>query len=472
MEDGSLKFQKYIIFTIYAEACSLAWHLEREGKDVIVGLVNNLKTVGHDEPEEKDAKERRLKMWSGILNVQKAEDLIKRMEEIEDKDDYFVICDFNTLHPYAKKLKKMGFKHGLMPSKFDFDLEADRNMAKEFVQSYYPELKVAEVSAFKTVEEGIEFINASEEFWALKGNDPAATTVVPCTKVLEFAKDELISCLTAHKQDYERKGYILERQIRDGVEFCTQCVYYNGKRVAYSVDIENKAFGSGNVGCKVGCAIDMVVAIKDDAPIISKVFSDAMDKLAAKHTGLFYADCNTILKDGELYFLEFCSNRMGYDAIQTECEMAGGVSNYFEAIANGKCPYASKYGVAVRGLNMNKDDKGGLLKDIPMRWKEGVESHIYPYDMHKDEKTGKMMNGGYDWELLAVFTGASDDAEYAITKAYEIVEQFSFDEMYTRSMGDFVDRDYHGNILDRLDGINSLIECEEEPLKEEVEVKD
>lgn len=451
-------FQKYIFFSIYFESASLAWHLKKEGKDVTFAIVNNLKTVGHDEPEEKDAKERRLGMWKGILNVVKAEDYLAEMEKFENKDDYFVICDFNTLHSYSKKIKNMGFANGLLPTKFDYELEADRNMAKDFVQSFYPDLKVAEVEEFKTIEEGIEMITNSEEFWALKGNDPAATTVVPCTKILEFAKDELISCLTAHKEDYERKGYILERQIRDGVEFCTQVVYYNGKRVAYSVDIENKAFGSGNCGCKVGCAIDMVVAIPQDAPVVSQVFTEAMDKLASRHTGLFYADCNTILKDGELYFLEFCSNRMGYDAIQTECEMAGSVSNYFESIANGLNPYVSKYGVCVRGLNMNKDDKGALLKNIPMRWNEESENHIYPYDMHKDEETGKMMNGGYDYELLSVFTGSSDDVDFAVIKAYEVVDNFSFDEMYYRSMGDFNDRTYNGNILDRLDGIQALIE--------------
>lgn len=461
MENKRKTFQKYIFFTIYHESSSLAWHLQNEGKDVIVALVNDLKKIGNKEPEDKDAKQRRLGMWQGILTVENADDVIEKMSKFTNKDDYFVICDFNTLHPYAKKIKAMGFNNGLLPTKFDFDLEADRQMAKDFVSSFYPDLKVAEVEEFKTIEEGIEMINKSEEFWALKGNDPSATTVVPCTTILEFAKDELISCLTAHKQDYEKKGYILERQIRDGVEFCTQCIYYNGKRVAYSVDIENKAFGSGNVGPKVGCAIDMVVSIPEDAIVVSKVFSDAMDKLAAKHTGMFYADCNTILKDGELYFLEFCSNRMGYDSIQTECEMAGSVSHYFESISNGEDPYISKYGVSIRGLNMNKDIEGCLIKNIPMRWNDEYQNNIWPYDMHKDEETGRMVNGGYDWELLSVFTGASDDVDFSVIKAYETLENFSFDEMYTRSMGDFTDRSYQGNILDRLEGIQGLINAPE-----------
>lgn len=470
MDQKEKTFQKYIFFTIYHESSSLAWHLIKEGKDVVVGLVDDLSTVNVKTKEDAEAKIRRTGMWKGILAIEKAEDLIKKMKDYENKEEYFVVCDFNTLYPYAEKLVKMGFVNGLFPTKFDYDLEADRNMAKTFVQSYYPELKVAEVSEFKTIEEGIEFIKESEEFWALKGNDSGATTVVPCTKVLEFAKEELIDVLTSYKEDYERKGFILERQIRDGIEFCTQCVYYNGKHVAYSVDIENKAMGSGNVGPKVGCAVDMVVAIPDDAPINSKVFSEAMDKVAAKHPGLFYADCNTILKDGELYFLEFCSNRMGYDAIQTEVAMAGGVSNYFESLVNEENPYDKRFGVSVRGLNMNKDDKGDLLPNISMRWSQECEECIFPYDMHKDEKTGKMLNGGYDWELLAVFVGASDDLDYAIMKAYEAMNSFSFDEMYTRSEGDFRDRTYDGNILDRFEAIQALIsspESEDEPVKED-----
>lgn len=458
-ETKELKFQKWILFTCYNESSSLAMHLQKEGKDVMVGVVDDLKSAGMKKPEDKESKKRRQLNFKGILDIYKAEDLLKKMEKFPNKEDYFVICDFNSLYEYADKIIKMGFIHGLFPTKFDYKLENDRKMAKEFVESYYPELKVAECLEYKDIDEGIEMIEGSEEFWALKGNDISCQTVVPYTHNINFAREEIIDALRSHKEDYERQGYILERQIRDGVEFCPQMVCYNGIPVAYSVDIENKAIGSGNCSIKAGCAHDLVVAMDSDATIIPKAFPEAVLKLAKKHKGLFYVDANLILKDGELYFLEFCFQRMGYDAIQTECEMAGGVSNYFEAIANGCNPYEKKYGVAIRGFNMHKDDDGESKGGMQMRWLPEYEDHTWLYDAYKDDK-GKYLNCGYEWELLSVFTGSSDDVEYAIIKAYEAVNEFSFNEMYTRSEGDFNDRNYHGNVLDRLEAIEDLISPE------------
>ena len=454
-DNKELKFQKYIFFSIFCESASLAWHLQKAGKDVIFAQVDNLNEVKEKEPEEKETHRRRMNMWTGILNKVKAEDYIKKMEKIENKDDYFVIFDFNNLWMFAKEAKRMGFKYGFFPNKFDYELEDNRQLAKEFVQSYYPELKVAECFEYKSVDEALEMVNESEEFWALKANKNAFNTVVPSTKNLQFAKDEIADALNINRKEAESKGFVLERQIRDGVEFCVERIYWNGKPIAHSVDLENKAIGSGNIGIKVGCIQNMIVSIPDDAPIISKCFPEAVDKLAKKHDGLFFIDANLIMKDGEFYFLEFCT-RWGFDSTQTECEMSGGVENFFGSIVNGENPFKVKYGVGVRGINMIRGGDGDLVPNLEMRWTEDYESHIYPFDMSKDEK-GKMINNGFEYELLSVFTGSSDDAEYAIIKAYEVVDDFSFKEMYTRPYHDFICCDYDGAIMTRLEAIEGLI---------------
>lgn len=458
-------WQKWIIITAYNEGSTLAWHLQNEGKDVVVGVVDDLKTTGIKNAEDPEARKRRLLNFKNVLTIQKADALLKEMSSYKNKDEYFVICDFNSLYEYADKIIKMGFVNGLFPTKFDYKLENDRAMAKTFVQSFYPDLKVAPVEEFKNIDEAIEFLSEAKDFYALKGNDISCPTVVPCTTDLQFATEELVDALKCHADDYNRKGLILECQIRDGIEFCPQMVCWDGVPVAYSVDIENKAIGSGNCSIKAGCAMNMVVAMPHDAEIIPKAFPEAMLKLAKKHKGLFYADVNLILKDGEFYYLEHCSQRMGYDAIQTECDMAGGVSNYFESIANTLDPYQHKFGVGVRGFNMHRDDKGEAKGGLQMRWKEDVTEHVWPYDMYKDEK-GKYINTGFEWELLCVFTGSSDDSEYAVMKAYETLESFSFDQMYYRSQADFTDRSYQGNIFDRLEAIESLISSPESEEKE------
>lgn len=456
-----LKWQKYIFFSIYCESASLAWHLQLEGKDVVLAQVQDLKSIGQDKPEDAEAKKRRLNMWEGILTKEKAETYIDKIAKFDNKDEYFVVFDFNTLWMFADKAKKAGFKYGLFPNKLDYLLESDRNLAKQFVMDNYPELKVAESLEFKSVDEAIEMIDESEDFWALKGNDNCFNTVVPSTKNIDFARDEIKDVLNFHKADAEKKGFVLEKQIRDGVEFCTERIYWNGKPIAHSIDLENKAMGNGNVSVKVGCAENMIISIPDDAPILLKSFSEASDKLASKHDGLFFIDANTILKDGELYFLEFCT-RWGFDSTQTEVEMAGSVSNYFESIANGKCPFEKKYGVAIRGLNLNTDETGALTPGIQMRWTEESEKHLFPFDVFKDKDTGKYIHNGYEWELLAVFTGSSDDPDYAIMKAYEALGDFSFNEMYYRSYDDFICREYDGSILNRLDAIQELINSPEQ----------
>ena len=156
---SELKFQKYIFFSIYCESASLAWHLQNEGKDVVLAQVQDLKTIGKKELEESEAKRRRLNMWSGILKKEKAESYIDEIAKFENKDEYFVIFDFNTLWMLADKAKKAGFKYGLFPNKLDYMLESDRNLAKKFVQDNYPDLKVAESLEYKSIDEAIEMIN-------------------------------------------------------------------------------------------------------------------------------------------------------------------------------------------------------------------------------------------------------------------------------------------------------------------------
>jgi len=462
---NKIKFQNWIVFTAYSESLGLCMHLKKEGKNVTLAQIDDLKIIGtKGSAEEKDTKKRRTSPGDGLIEKTTAEKMIEKLSKVKDtdKDNYFIIFDFNSLHPLADKVLKMGFVHGLFPSKFDYKLENDRAFGKEFVQMYYPDLKVAPMEEYKSIEEGIDMVLDSEEFWALKGNDICCQTVVPCTKNLGFAKEEIIDALRSHKEDYERQGFILEKQIRDGIEFCPQAIFYNGEPVAYSVDLENKAIGNANLSIKGGCAMDVVVSIPNDAEIVKIAFPEVVQKLAKKHKGLYYMDANIILKDGIYYYLEFCSNRMGYDAYQTECEMAGGVSNYFEALANGESPYQSKYGVAVRGFNLHRDHDGNSAKDMTIRWNEEIEDQIYFYDCRRDDKTGKYVNSGYEWELLAVFTGSSDDVDYAIIKAYEAIEGFSFDELYFRSYDDFICRNYDGNILDRLDAIEDIIKEPEE----------
>lgn len=441
-------FQKYVIISTWGDSLGIAWQLEREGKEVIFGIVNdvNLMKLKEDATE----KWRRMQFGKGILDVRKAETLIDQMQNWKDKDEWFVLCDFNNQYIFGKELKD--FKYGLFPTKFDFLMESDRDMAKEMVETRYPGVKTAEVEEFKSVEEAKEFLMQSEEFWALKGNDPDGKTVVPKHKDVESARNGIFNALQENGPAYESKGFILERQIRDGVEICVEGTWWDGMQVSAELDIEHKYIGSGNTGFQTGCAGNMIVDIPIDSQIAILGLPEVIQKLARKRRGLWLADANFILKDGEVYYLE-CGFRPGYDSFQTEVAMAGGAGTYFDNLLTGEKLFANKYGVGIRGFNLKDRDllpAEGTAFEIP----EECMDYVYPDGLYKVE--GTMYDIGYVHNAILAI-GTSDDPEYAAIKAYNTLQSCSYEGMYYRPLHDWTNQDYHGNITDRLEGVQHLV---------------
>ena len=436
-------FQKFAIVSAYGEGLALAHHLQMEGKEVLVGMVDDLTDIMEKKPEDPKSRKMRLSQYKGILDIITPEKLFKKLESIEDKDEWFVIFDFNSMFKYADKVLAMGFSNGLFPSLLDYKLEADRDFAKRQVVKNYKDVKVAEVQQFKQIEEGIGFLNESDEFWALKGNDASASTLVPRSTKLENAKTALIMQLQEHKEDYERKGYIFERQIREGIESCPQLVYYNGKRVATSVDIENKAFSSTDDSEMFGCALNVIQSTPMDCPLNDIAFPEFCDKLARKHPGLFFIDFNNIQKDGEYYYLEYCSGRMGYDAVFAECDMTGSVAEYFNMLAHGESPYKRKYGVGIRGFAMKRGEDGEIQGGITANFDDETMDHLWFFGIQQGEGRysnigGSFGDGMHGIDLLA-FTESSDDYEYAKQKLMDVVGEFSFNGLYLRKDLDCLD---------------------------------
>ena len=305
MED-SKHFTHFIFLSNTGDSLAVAWQLQRQGHRVLVGIVDDIRNAEGKEKEDPDTKRRRTSMYKDILDVMPAEKLVNKMRSFPNKEKWFIFVDFNSMWSMAQEALKMGFTNGLFPSQFDYKLEADRDMGKQFIEKYYKGIEVAPHEDFKNIEEAIEYINESENFLALKGNDPSGETVVPKDKNIDFAKETLIDALTTHKEDYERKGFVLENQIRDGVEVNGETVSYNGETVFSSVDIENKEIGDENTAKYTGCMINTVVNT-DPQSILNKIcYPEAMQKVAKKHKGMFFADLNVIYKDGKFYYLENC----------------------------------------------------------------------------------------------------------------------------------------------------------------------
>jgi hypothetical protein len=297
---------KYILFTFSGEGIPIAQKLQEEGNDVLVAFIEDEKKVGVK--EEKEDKERRLSMGDGIVKKENADKVLERLLNLPpaQRNEYFIICDFNHEYRYAEPLIEAGFI-GLLPTKEDRELEEDRYKAKEYVKKHFPYLNIPETHEFKTIKEGIDFLKKENEIYVLKGNYIDASTIVPKSKDVDTAREELIEELEKNKKLYEREGFIFERKISGGIEMVPEGIWFNGVLLGVTVDIETKYIGAGNIGYQVGCAQDLVFFISLDHPIY-EMFLKPHEELAKKRKGMFIGDAGVIwdMNKQKFYFLEYC----------------------------------------------------------------------------------------------------------------------------------------------------------------------
>lgn len=444
---------KYIIFSYDGIGFPVAKRLIEEGADVTVVQVEDKADLGMKGKEDPESKRRRMSLYDGVFKKWTLGDALKIMKTLPQKEDYFVWFDFNHLWKVSEQVEAMGFTKGLFVRKEDLTYEDDRQKAKELVEAEYDGVKVGESHEFTKIKDGVEFLNETEDVWVLKGNDEDAKTKVPSTDDPEKAKKILIDLMEAHSADYEKGGYILEKKIINGYEATPQIVFYDGKPVYASLDIENKPKAAGNEGIQLGCAQNLIVKIELDDKISEIAFPEYVYKQAAKRKGIYVWDCGLIFKNGEFYFTEFCAQRFGYDSFFTELAMAGSVTRYFEQVVQGKNPLIYQFGAAARGLNEHKDgEMRRVLEDLPMMWDPDKNDDVWVYELKHDEE-GDYVCTGTDWDLV-VFTGAGETIESAVFKCYRARESFVFEDMAVRPMFDFMSRDYQSSIPNRFNMLN------------------
>lgn len=454
---------KYIWFTFDGIGAPIAEKLQAEGNEVIVAQLQDVKELGFPDTEKPENKAKRLRLYDGILKKIPADIVLKALPKIKNKDEYFIVFDFNNLWNYGEQALKMGFKNIFAPTKEQFEMERERNVGKKFVEKHYPELKVAEVHEFKTIDEAVDFLEESEELWVLKSNSDKGETFVPSVDKPEFAKEMIIDKLNEQKKEYESEGFILERKIPGIREFTPEMMFWNGELILTAVDIEYKHIGAGANGQQVGCGNNLIIKVEQEEEAIKMAFPAIIYEMAKKHKGLFVWDASILYSpdEDEYYFGEFCANRVGWDSIFAELEMAGGASMFFERIANGENPLSSKFGVSVRGFNADSTEDSLMLF--------GNETRVWVYDRYL--KKGKSRTTGLSKDLV-VFTGASNDPEEAVDEAYEALDDYAFNKMQFRPKFDFLTREFDSSLVNRYETFNHKLweapdfECDDADVKE------
>jgi len=450
---------KYIIFTFNGEGLPLAKHLQDEGQEVIVGQVENFKSVlttmekRRNGEESTFKKNRRLSLYKNLVEKIPVDMLLKKMKRIKNKKEYFVFFDFNHLFRYAEQVKEMGFIHGNFPTEKDRLFEIDRDGAKDFVKKYYPYIKITEKEEFRSIHRAKIFLKNTDSSWVIKGKSENALTFIPTTNDVELAKYQVIETMEAFKDYYEESGFILEQKISSPIEITPEKIYYDGVPLAMNLDFENKPIGSGNISIQTYCAQDLVFPVSMESKIHDICFPPIVDKLAKRHKGLFVWDASLLIdkQTGTIYFGEFCPNRVGYNAFYTDLCQLPSTSYFFEQVVRKKSPFTlGTVGSSVTFFNILRDPhERNILSGASIDYTSDVSKNVWPFDIYKKKKTDKMRIVGSDW-YLAVVTGAATTIDEAVRNLYKNVEQCSFPGAYYRPKSDYLSMDYPTSILNRL----------------------
>jgi len=446
---------KFVFITYSGLSLPIAYKLQQEGNEVIVGQIESIKDYVMEEESKKATekefnRERRLRLFRNMLKMQAAERVVDSLKTVNNLQDYFIFFEENNLYRWADKIRDLNV-HGNFPTKEDYLFEIDRDHAKEFVRKNYSKLYIPEVKEFTKAIEAVNFLKETNEIWVLKGKHDHAKTYVPTMNDAGLAKGQIIEMLNNFPQEYERLGFILELFIPSIIELTPEKMYYDGVPLLTTMNFENKSFGSGNISIQTGCAEDLIFPTDMEDKINKICFPPIIDEMARQHKGLFIWDASILInkRDGKMYFGEFCSNRPGYNSFFTELAQVGSVSNFFEKIIRKQSPFTmGTVGTSVRLFNLNRDENEHVAANITIDYSPEIEKDLWLWDVRKNQR-GKLVTVGSDWNL-AIITGAGKSIDEAVAKMYKNVEGLAFVGAYYRSKDDYLSLDYSTSIINRL----------------------
>lgn len=435
--------KNFIVFSAGWDGMCIGYHWQLEGGKSYLGQVQDFKELKIDkEPEEPEDKEQRLAQYDGMIKKVPAAKLVKALKGMENKDDYFIFCDQNSLFVYAEQLLKAGYTKGLFPTKEDFDMEKEREEAMKFVEEHYPYIQTIPYEKFQTVEEARQAVEESDVPLVIQSEGDYVATICPVDDV-EQNHTEILAALDRHEKEYSKGEIILKEKLVQPVEITPQIVFWDGEPVYTMVDIETKNIGDGeNNGNQVGCGTNLIIRTEMDDQINQIAFPPKIYEMAKERKGLFFWDISLYFTDSGIYFGEFCSNRPGYDSLMTEMAMAGGAIPYFSALQSLKNPLSSRFGAAVRVFNLNRS------KDVEIN--VGDDSSTWLFEVKK--KDDKLLSVGDCWDL-GVITGVGETFEEAVDDVYKNYDSLTFKEKYVKSKEDFL-ADYPTSIVRRFKETN------------------
>ena len=187
---------KYAFITYSGLSLPVAYKLQQEGNEVIVGQIEDIKEYVM-ESEIKRAhesdfnRERRLKLFKNMLKIQPAELVVTNLRQAKNLKEYFIFFEENNLYRWADKVRDLDVA-GNFPTKEDYLFEVDREVSKQFVRDNYQRLHIPEVREFSKAADAIAFLKETNDIWVLKGKHDHAKTYVPTMNDVNLAKGQII----------------------------------------------------------------------------------------------------------------------------------------------------------------------------------------------------------------------------------------------------------------------------------------
>jgi hypothetical protein len=439
---------KIALFSVDGYGFPVAYHLQSEGHEVYVGQVQDWARVQVKVNEKEKERRKRLTLYDGMFdNKWTADKLLSFLvgQPSGRRGDWFIICDFNWLWPYADRLRSSGFR-GLLPHREDYQLEHDRKATRDLIEELYPDVETGDYKEFKKSKDGIAYLEKNEgKLYVLKGFNSDAETIVPDSDDPDI-NGEIITDALEHDEEhnYEKDGFILEEKIPDVIEFTPEAIAWDGQVRCVSVDVEHKRFGSRS-GPQVGCASNVVVWQNDNDQIY-RMFLEPLESRMLRRKELTIWDLSVLYSPSmkKYYAGEFCPNRMGFDAVFSEIDSFGSATNWLEHIMGDDKEY-EPIGVAIRMFNPNKAN--AIFIGDP------AAPNVWCYDIHCEDDKYHTTGIGKD---VCVLTESGPTIEKAIEELYKVEHDVEFDPGYHLEEHDWYDKEWPINVLHRIEVLEKL----------------
>src|SRR5215472_11916626 len=99
---------KIALFSVDGYGFAIGYHLQAEGHDVYVGQVSDWDKVHVKVKEPDKSRRKRLQLYDGLFERKWSADKLLSLllgQPSGRRDEWFVLCDFNWLWPYADRLR-------------------------------------------------------------------------------------------------------------------------------------------------------------------------------------------------------------------------------------------------------------------------------------------------------------------------------------------------------------------------------